>query len=96
MDSVGADVQKVAAQLEQWDAKLYELAARVDGASAEVKADFRRRIVALEAEHRMLQARLLELKGPDNVRLDTFWAGARLELVRRRLQENGAPAETSV
>ncbi|MBN1606493.1 MAG: hypothetical protein JW940_07655 [Polyangiaceae bacterium] len=88
------EVRRVAAQLKQWDAKLYELAAKVDEADAEATVGYRRRVVDLKAEHRMLRARLLELKGPDSVRLDTFWAGMRLELVRRRLQEADALAET--
>jgi hypothetical protein len=95
METVKAQVGRAAAQLKQWDVKLYELAAKVDEASAEATVGYRRRLDDLKAEHRMLQARLLELRGPDSVRLDMFWAGARLELVRRRLQETGEPAETS-
>jgi hypothetical protein len=82
MDAAEAEAEGVAAQLEQWDAKLYELAAEVDAAGAEATAGYRRRIVGLKAELRMLRARLLELKDPGSVRLDTFWAGMRLELER--------------
>ena len=95
MGTAKAEAERAAAQLDQWDAKLYELAARVDEAGAEATVGYRRRIADLKAEHRTLRASLLELKGPDSVRLDTFWAGMRLELVRRRLQEADALAVTS-
>jgi hypothetical protein len=51
MGTAKAEAERAAAQLDQWDAKLYELAARVDEAGAEATVGYRRRIADLKAEH---------------------------------------------
>jgi hypothetical protein len=70
-----ANVGKMETQLQQWGAKLDELVAQLEEAGTEAKLDYRERIDALKAKHRLAQSQLDELKAARNEKWETVKTG---------------------
>jgi hypothetical protein len=70
-----ANVGKMETQLQQWGAKLDELVAQAEAAGTEAKLDYRERINALKAKHRLARSQLDELKAARNEKWETLKTG---------------------
>jgi len=70
-----ANVGKMETQLQQWGAKLDELAAQVEETGTEAKLDYRERIDALKAKHRLARSQLDELRATGSDKWETLKTG---------------------
>ena len=75
MKVLEANVSKMETQLQQWGAKLDKLAAQVEEAGTEAKLDYRERIEALRAKHRLARSQLDELKAAGSGKWETLKTG---------------------
>ena len=70
-----ASLGKMETQLKRWGAKLDQLVARADTASADARIDHRKRIAALRTQHKQACAKLEELKAASSAEWDTLKQG---------------------
>jgi hypothetical protein len=69
-------IDKLAAQLKEWSAKIDELETKADAARAEVKTGLEKQISQLKDQHVAATKKLQELKGSSTEAWDTLKAGA--------------------
>ena len=75
METMEAQVGKMETQLKQWGAKLDHLVARAGVAGADAKIDYRKGLDDLKAKHKVVQAKLDELKTAGTDEWKTFKIG---------------------
>ena len=75
MGTMEAHVAMMDKQLKLWAVKLDKLVADAEKAGAEVKVDYRKGIDDLKAKHKVVQAKLDELKAAGSAEWETFKAG---------------------
>ncbi len=69
-------IDKLAAQLKEWSAKIDELESKANAAKADVKAGYENQIKQLKDKQDAAKQRLQELKGSSTDAWDTLKAGA--------------------
>jgi len=69
-------IDKLAAQLKEWSAKIDELETKADAAKAEVKTGLEKQIRQLKEQQDVATNKLQELKGSSAEAWDTLKAGA--------------------
>lgn len=67
--------RKIEAQLREWSQKIDELTAKVEGAEADAKAEYERRITELRSKHRAVQDRLDEIRRSSDEAWETLKVG---------------------
>jgi hypothetical protein len=92
MKTKKAHVGKIESRLKHWGAKLDELVARAGVAGQEVKADYLEHIDDLKVKHRVVRAKLDELKAASGAEWESFKtgldsAGDELELAFKKVTE---------
>jgi hypothetical protein len=70
-----ANLGRMETQLKHWGAKLDELAARAEEASAEVRNDYHKHIYELRKKHQTMQSKFEELRSARNDKWETFKSG---------------------
>jgi hypothetical protein len=92
MKTKHAHVGKMEKQLKRWGAQLDDLVAKAGAAGAEIKADYRVHLDDLKAKHKVLNAKLAELKAASGAEWESFKAGVdsagdELELAFKRVTD---------
>jgi hypothetical protein len=92
MKTKNAHVGKIESRLKHWGAKLDELVAKAGAAGTEMKADYRQHLDDLRAKHRVVQAKLSELKSASGAEWESFKtgvdsAGEELEVAFKKVTE---------
>ena len=75
MKTKKAHVGKIESRLKHWGAKLDELAAKAGEAGTGIRIDTREHLADLRAKHRVVQAKLSELKAASGAEWESFKAG---------------------
>jgi hypothetical protein len=75
MKTKKAHVGKIESRLKHWGAKLDELVAKAGEAGTEIKVDCREHLDDLKAKHKVVHAKLAELKAASGAEWESFKAG---------------------
>jgi chromosome segregation ATPase len=75
MSMKDAYIEKLQAQLDEWNAEVDKLKARVDSASADAKIDYYEQIDKLRKEQLEAQKKLIELQGASETAWEDVKAG---------------------
>jgi hypothetical protein len=75
MKVVKENIEKMEAQLLQWDARLDELVAKAELVRAEAKSDHLKHVEALKTKQRLAKAKLEELKAASNEKWEILKTG---------------------
>jgi len=74
-DSVKANMEKMEAQLKEWDKRIDGLAVRADNAGTQVKADYNKQIDDLKTKRRVAQSKFDELKKAGSEKWEVLKSG---------------------
>jgi hypothetical protein len=75
MREIKAPIGKMEKQLKQWGAKLDDMVAEAEDASAEARRDYRKRIDHLKSKHQAAKLKLDELRAAGGDKWETLKAG---------------------
>jgi hypothetical protein len=92
MKTKKAHVGKFESQLKHWGAQLDALAAKAGAAGTEIKVDAQEHLADLRAKHKMVHAKLAELKAASGAEWESFKAslesaGDELELAFKKVTD---------